>query len=328
MAQRHPAAPQVVDPVESNINVSRSELKCDTSDLERSISRLGEIVDVPVNVPRYTTCHTHVVATGKEGSAPGELDWPQGIAIHEETHQIFLANYINDRVEIFSETGEFISQLGVGQQSIPLPCGIAIHRDSLYVSCFNNTVSQFSLIEMCHVRRIGGEGSNNGQFNSPRQLTTDLIGRVFIADYYNNRICIHDPDLNHLRNITHPSMSEPSDVKVSRDCLYVLCPDNNPCILVLTLEGDMLHSLITRGEGIDVSVPYFFCLDPLNNFVLSDDGSHSIRVFSPEGNLLHMIGREGHQPGMFHHPNGVTITPNGRLVCVSENGGYCLQIFY
>ena len=322
MAQRHPTAAQVVDPVES-----RSKRRCVTRDLEGSISCLGEIVEVPVNVPRYTTCHTLVVATGKKGRAPGELFIPAGVSIHEETHQIFVANYINHRVEIFSETGEFISQLGVRQLSNPW--GIAIHGDSLCVSCPSDyTVNQFSLIEMCHVRRIGGKGSNNGQFKYPQQLTTDLIGRVFIADYYNNRICIHNPDLNHLRNITHPSMSRPEDVKVSRDCLCVLCPDNNPCILLLTLEGDMLHSLITCGVGMDVLFPYFFCLDPLNNFVLSDWKSHSIRVFSPEGNLLHTIGREGHQPGMFSDPRGVTITPNGRLVCVSYNENYGLQIFY
>ena len=238
-----------------------------------------------------------------------------------------MANYGRDRVDIFSEMGEFISQLSAGELSYLY--GIAIHGDSLYVSCTgDHTVCQFSLIEMCYVRRIGGRGSNNGQFKSPRQLTTDFIGRVFIADCSNNRICIHDPDLNHLRNITHQSISRPYDVKVSRDWLYVLCPRNNPCMIVLTLEGDMLHSLITRGEGMDLSHPHFFCLDHLNNFVLSDSMSHLIRVFSPEGNLLHTMGRYGHRPGRFYDPVGVTITPNERLVCVSMNVIYGLQIFY
>ena len=181
---------------------------------------------------------------------------------------------------------------------------------------------------MWRVRRIGGEGSDNGQFRYPRQLTTDPIGRVFIADTDNNRICIHDPDLNHLRNITHESMSQPLDVKVSRNCLYVLClSTTNPYIHVLTLEGDKLYSLIPCGEGMDVSEPYFFCLDSLNNFVISDYDSDSIRVFSPEGKLQHTIGREGHQPGMFSYPTGVAVTPNRRLVCVSENKNYGLQIF-
>ena len=79
---------------------------------------------------------------------------------------------------------------------------------------------------------------------------------------------------------------------------------------------------------MDVLGHLFFCLDPLNNFVLSDYESHSIRVFSPEGNLLHTIGREGHQQGMLYYPTGVAVTPNGRLVCVSESKNYGLQIFY
>ena len=195
-------------------------------------------------VPHYATCHTRVIATGKKGDAPGELDWPSGVAIHEETRQIFVANYRNDRVEIFSETGKFFHQLGVGQLSKPY--GIAIHGDSVYVSCWgDHTVSKFSLTELCRVRRTGGYGSNNGQLRDPRQLTTDPNGRVFIADCGNDRICIHDPDLNHLRNIT--LQSGPYDVKVSRDRLYVLCPHDNPCLLVLTLEGDKL----CRRNGCD-----------------------------------------------------------------------------
>ena len=278
-------------------------------------------------IEHYATYHTPIVVTGKQGRGPGELDWPSGVAIHDETHQIFVANQGNHGVEIFSDTGEFLYQLGVGQLSQPY--GIAIHGDSVYVSCLgDHTVSKFSLAKMCRVRRIGGRGSNNGQFNKPCQLTTDPIGRVFIPDHLNDRICIHDPDLNLLRNITHQSMSHPEDVKVSRDRLYVLCPDNNPCMLVLTLEGDKLHSLITCGEGMDVLHPYFFCLDPLNNFVLSDCDSRSTRVFSPEGNLLHAIGRKGLQPGMLYYPTGVAITPNGRLVCVSRNKDYGLRIFY
>ena len=300
MAEHYPIAHPAVDPVEQHITQY---------------------------VPRYATCHTRVVATGKQGDAPGELYNPQGVAIHEETHHIFVANCDNDRVEIFSETEEFLYQLGVGQLSEPW--GIATHGDSVYVSCYgDHTVSKFSLTELCRVRRIGGDGSNNGQFSIPSQLTTDPIGCVFIADWGNGRICIHDPDLNHLRNITLQSMSRPFDVKVSRDRLYVLCPFNNPCLLVLTLEGDKLHSFITCGEGLDVLCPFYFCLDPLNNFFLSDYKSHSIRVFSPEGNLLHTIGREGHQQGMFSYPRGVAVTPNGRLVCVSWNENYGLQIFF
>ena len=178
---------------------------------------------------------------------------------------------------------------------------------------------------MCRVRRIGGKGSENGQFNSPSQLTTDLIGCVFIADTDNDRICIHDPDLNHLDNITFHSMERPSDVKISRDRIYVLCPDN--CIWVLTLEGNILGTIIYYLKGRKVLEPLFFCLDSLSNIVLRDLEFHSIRVFSPKGYLLHTIVGKDREPGMLRGPMGIAITANGRLACVAQNWVYCLLIF-
>ena len=78
---------------------------------------------------------------------------------------------------------------------------------------------------------------------------------------------------------------------------------------------------------MDVICPFFFCFDPLNNIVISDCDAHSIRIFSPEGNLLHKIGRRGRLPGKFYYPRGVSITPNGKFICVSRNKNYSLQIF-
>ena len=79
MAERYPTALQMVDtPVEI-----LSEVKYDTRELETMTS---------VSVPRYVIFNTSVVATGKEGSSPGELFGPAGVAIHEDTHQIFVAN--------------------------------------------------------------------------------------------------------------------------------------------------------------------------------------------------------------------------------------------
>ena len=40
------------------------------------------------------------------------------------------------------------------------------------------------------------------------------------------------------------------------------------------------------------------------------------------------MGIEGHQPRMFFFPAGIDITPSRRLVCVSSNMNYGLQIFY
>ena len=306
-------------PVETEIHC-----QCYTRELEDSISRLGEIIQVSVGIPNYGTFQIPTVVTGKQGKAPGELYYPRSVAINEATNQIFVANCSNNQIDIFSETGEYLNHLG----ELPGPYGIAIDENCLFVSSImSHTISKYSLTKFSFVKHIGGWGSNNGEFQYPRQLTTDPNGHVYVADSGNNRICVLDTDLHHMRNITHQSILKPYDLKLSHDRIYLLCPYKNPCMLVLSIEGDMLHSLISRGEGMDVLNPLFFCLDRNNNFVISDIETHCIRVFSPAGDLLHTIGREGHQQGMFYQPRGIAITPNGKFVCVSHNENYGLQIY-
>ena len=87
MAERNPTAPQVVDPLERQINYkcatilqtpieTLTEGKCDSRELENMISSLGEIIEVPVvSVPRYATFHTSIVATGKKGSNSCRMSW-------------------------------------------------------------------------------------------------------------------------------------------------------------------------------------------------------------------------------------------------------------
>ena len=66
-----------------------------------------------------------------------------------------------------------------------------------------------------------------------------------------------------------------------------------------------------------VLFPLLLCLDPLNNFVLSDYKSYSIRIFSLEGNLLHTMRSDEQERGRFYGSKGVVITPNGEIsLCV------------
>ena len=72
---------------------------------------------------------------------------------------------------------------------------------------------------------------------------------------------------------------------------------------------------------------YFFLLDKRNNIVISDYSAHAIKVFSEKGSFLHTIGEHGFEAGMFDSPYGIAINNNNKLVCVSNNNNYGLQIF-
>ena len=306
---------------------TRAVFRGNCGHLEQLIAGVGEVVEeeVPV-VPRYEEMRP-IVAVGKRGQAPGELLNPYGVAIDENTNLIYVAEAYPCRVSIFSETGEFINAFT--HQDMRVPHGIAIHRDNLYVTDTGvHAVFQFKIeVDMRLVAKLGSQGSGIGQFNSPFGLTVSTNGDVFVADYDNNRIQILDDSLHFQREITHQTMKYPYDVKLTPDEVYVLCRVS-PCILVFSHAGEKIRQLITWGiMGMQIGFARFFCLDRKQNLLISDWSNDEVRIFSKEGTHLHTIGERGHGVGMLFIPTGIVLTKNLKLIIVSENINYQLQIF-
>ena len=291
--------------------------------LEQLIGGVGEMYEeeVPV-VPNYHYMRP-TVAAAKKGRDPSELCCPHGVAIDPATNHIYVAegdtgpNFA--RVSIFSELGEYI-QSYTHEHMLSL-WGIAIHRNDLYVTDYKvHAVFHLKIeVDLRLVARLGSRGSGVGQFNNPRQLCIHLNGDVYIADRDNNRIQILDSSLHPLREVTHPTMYRPCDVKLTTEELYVL-NSNSPCVLVLTLTGQMLRSLVTLGDGMQVTTPLFFCLDACMNLVISDCDANNIKVFSKEGNHIHTIT-------IAFRPFGLALISNIKLATLSHSDIDMLQIF-
>ena len=306
---------------------TRVKFLSDTERLEREIAGVGEIMEEEVlAVPRYDKMRC-VVAVGKEGEAPGELSYPQGVTIDENTGSIYTIEGFDSRISVFSETGDFLTTFT--HQDIRYPHGIALHRDNIYVTdYFVDSVLYFKMEQRIrHIATFGsGEGYLNEQLNTPKGITVSTDGDVFVADCENHRIKVLDPSLRFKRHVTHQSMKNPRDVKLTRDEMYVLCGDS-PCILVFSHAGEMTRSLVTRGDGMQVSNAQFFCLDAQQNLLISDQGAHVVKIFSKDGTYLHTVGQEGQERGMLYQPRGIALTKDLNLVIVSENENFHLQIF-
>ena len=310
---------------------TRAVFRGNCGHLEQVIAGVGEVVEeeVPV-VPRYEEMRP-IVAVGKSGQAPGELWNPYGVAIDENTNLIYIAEGLlgSCRVSIFSETGKFINTFT--HQDMRQPWGIAIHRDKLYVTDTGvYAVFQFKIeVDIRLVAKLGSQGSGIGQFNDPRGLTVSTNGDVFVADSSNNRIQILDDSLHFQREITHLTMEHPLDVKVTPDEVYVLCYVS-PCIFVFSHAGEKIRQLITRGimdMGMQIGYANFFCLDRNQNLLISDWSNGEVRIFSKDGTHLHTIGEHGYEVGMLAFPKGIVLTENLKLIIVSDNHNYSLQIF-
>ena len=305
---------------------TRVKFLSDTIRLEREITRVGEIIEEEASVVHSYDRMRCVVAVGKEGGAPGELSIPLGVAIDENTGYICVTGGFGSRVSIFSETGDFLNTFS--HQDMRSPWGIALHRDNIYVTAWSDAVFHFKMEQQIrHVAKFGsGKGSSDEQFNSPLGLTVSTDVDVFVADSNNHRIKILDQSLRFKRHVTHQLMKKPRDVKLTRDEMYVLC-GSSPCVLVLSHAGEMTRSLVTRGDGMQVCIPHFFCLDAKQNVLISDYGAHDVKIFSKDGTYLHTVGQEGHERGMLFNPMGIALTKDLNLVIVSDNRNFAVQIF-
>ena len=274
----------------------------------------------------------HLVACAKSGLTPGNLLNPHGVAIDPATNCIYIAegdlNRTIARVSIFSELGEYLNCYT--NELMEGLWGIAIHGNSVYVTDWIlHTIFHLEIEpEFRLIARLGSRGSDIGKFNYPSQLSISTDGDVYIADIYNDRIQVLNSSLHPIKELTHPSMHEPYDVKLTPEEIYVLSPDDSPCVHVFNYGGQKMRALITRGVGMQVTRPFFFCLDPENSLILSDTDDHTIKIFSNNGDSLYTVGGRGNEAGMFYCPHGLTLTPSLKLVTVSYNLKYRLQIFY
>ena len=304
---------------------------CDTRDIEERIEHLGEMIDQDLNtsptIPDYAAFQQPVIAVGKRGTSPGEFNNPKGIAINEETNNIFITDSGNKRIQIFSETGDYLNQLT--NDSIQSPYGILIHNNQLFLTDISqHALLLFKLPEFNLTKRVGRLGSEDNCFNRPQQLALSPDNRIYVADELNDRIKIMNLSLESVAILSDQSMTRPVDVKFSSNEIFVLSSLDNLCLHVFSIKGVKVKSLISKGWGMQVNWAHFLCLDTNSNILISDCFGHQIKVFSPDGNLLHTIGKYGEQKGELNLPTSVVILSKTKLVCVSDNLNYGLQIFY
>ena len=290
--------------------------------LQSAVSEFGDVIEY--EVPNYSLKKEPILTAGKKGKGEKELN-AVGLFFDEDTQQIYIADWGNDRVQVVSLQGEFITRFG--QDVLQRPRGISVNKDHIFVT----DAVHHSLFKFCKdtLQLLNStKGSEELQLNQPLGLCIDINGDVYVVDWFNHRIVIFSTNLQFKSTFGTHKLIFPQDVKLTPDCVVVL--DWSPkCVHLFSRDADYLSSCISQGKEQNslVCYPQFFCLDLSGNILISDRGHHCIKIFTQSGEFIHSIGREGNKKGEFISPHGITISNSGVILVVSENPNYPLQCF-
>ena len=220
----------------------------------------GEMVVSELN----NNCVSIISANGEKksfssyGSAPGQLDWPRGVAI-DRKGSIFVCDGENHRIQQFSVTGEHFKTVGSkGNRLLQFnsPVGIAVHPHThkVYVADTGNHRIQVLNSDLTYSSSFGCKGSKNGELNYPYDISTDSAGNVYVVEYYNHRIQVFSSDGQYLRQFgrrgkREGELDQPTSIAIDSHNVVYVTECGNHCISIFTTEGEFIKTFGIKGSG-------------------------------------------------------------------------------
>ena len=274
-------------------------------------------------VPDYKTKQlpTAYCCNNSRQNSPGELNNPGRLAIHYKTGNIYIADEVNHRVQVFSCNGDYLFMFS-GKMNIP--AGICLSQDKVFVTQYrDHCINMYKLVGKL-TKSVGSEGNGEAQFNGPLGLDlSDRNNAIYVCDRNNYRIQILTQELKHHSMLGIDLLKRPRDVKVTRDRVLVL-DKNDPCMFVFNSDHVLTNKLITSEQ---TNHPFCFDIDREYNIIMTDYSNHCVYVFNQKGEQIHRFGKEGRGIGEFYRPYGIALDNSGRIVVVCQKKTNCLQFF-
>jgi DNA-binding beta-propeller fold protein YncE len=296
-----------------------------------------------------STAPTFSIVFGKKGAGKGEINYEEQEAVDAKGN-VWVADYLGNRLEEFSGEGTFIKAVGYGvidgksefetctttcvtgisgshHGQFSGPFGIAINRSTgnIYVS------DQSPRVQMLdengkYVSEFGSAGTSNGQFGAGLAgVAVDSLGNVWVADFGNNRVQEFSATGAFLMafgsaGTGNGQFANPVDIAFSGEYVYVVDYNNNR-VQQFTTAGAYVGQWGKKGtlQG-EFEKPYAIATEPVSgDLYVSDAGNNRVQAFNPSGGNVTTFGTSGTGNGQFTLPTGLAFDATGR-VYVEDNG--------
>lgn len=134
-------------------------------------------------IVRYNAKGEYLYEFGSQGTGPGQFDLVHGVAI-DQNHRIYVADRNNNRIQVFTEKGEFIEEW----PDVMDPVGVYMdERNGVWViSAKGNRLLKYNMNGELQYH-WGTSGSTLGGFpggmSRPHQVSVDTEGNVYVASW-------------------------------------------------------------------------------------------------------------------------------------------------
>ncbi|MAT14211.1 MAG: hypothetical protein CMJ46_02965 [Planctomyces sp.] len=142
-------------------------------------------------VQKFDADGNFILAFGGFGLEQQQFQRASGLTWHDG--HIYVADAINNRIQVFTDSGEYSKTWGAETHPLPLnyPYDIAVGRDNSFYVVEYGSGRVTKLSEQGELlAQYGSTGAGIGQFNTPWGLTVDKHNNVFVADTGNRRVVL------------------------------------------------------------------------------------------------------------------------------------------
>lgn len=174
----------------------------------------------------------------------------------------------------------------------------------------------------------GGEGSKQGQMDTPTDLAISSNGSLFVADRGNRWVQVFNSEgvfLYVIRSSTGGKLDEPVAVALDpQDNVFIL-DKGRAIVAAYSTKGEPLGEFgKTQDESTSLVKPVALMATQDEVFVLD---SNQVKVYSHKGKYIRAFGAKGSGAGEFDDP--VAITPkDSTSFLVAEQGNKRIQTFF
>jgi len=273
--------------------------------------------------------------TGIPGSTHDVFNYPISVCIDEENNRLFVLDYNNHRVEVFStESGKYLLTIcstgvaGSDNNQLNYPQGICLsvstgilyvadtknHRIQLYDSCTGSYVFTFG--------DTGIPSSDNCKFHSPVSVCIDEHNNyLYISEWDNDRIQILDATTGEFKgSIGTPIKDEDDTILMDEDD-----NDNNNNNDYNNNDNNNNHDNI--DNNLSFKSPYGLCIDRDSNLLyVVDTGNKRIQAYNLDtltySKSISTLNLHGSDMVLLRDPREICIDTNNRSMYICDTSNH------